>query len=151
MIINYTSKLFLIFNNEWHCVKSVKIPSFFWSIFFCIWLEYEDLLRKSLYSVGIRENMDQKNSVFGHFSPAWFDDFNQFWILLLNLCEIIFKNARYVFGTSNQLLKSFESSLQCSLKKCDLKTFVKLRLPKGDIMVQPFLFFFKKSFFTRQH
>ena len=42
-------------------VKSVQIRSFFLSIFFCIWAEYGDLLRKSPYSVRIQENTDQKN------------------------------------------------------------------------------------------
>ena len=49
-----------------HCVKSVQIRSFFWSVFSCIRTEYED----SPYSVGIQENTDQKNSVFGHFSRS---------------------------------------------------------------------------------
>ena len=31
-------------------------------------LEYGDLLRKSPYSVRMRENIDQKNSEYGHFS-----------------------------------------------------------------------------------
>ena len=28
-----------------HCVKSVQIQSYFWSVFSCIWIEYEDLRR----------------------------------------------------------------------------------------------------------
>ena len=47
-----------------HCVKSVQIRSFFWSIFSCIRTEYVVLLCKSPYSVQIQENADQKNSVF---------------------------------------------------------------------------------------
>ena len=43
-----------------HSVKSVQVRSFFWSVFFRIRTEYGDLLRKSLYSVRIRENKDQK-------------------------------------------------------------------------------------------
>ena len=34
--------------------------SFFWSVFSRTWTEYRYLLRKSLYSVQIRENRDQK-------------------------------------------------------------------------------------------
>ena len=34
--------------------------SFFWSVFFCIWTEYWDLLRKSPYSGQIQENTDHK-------------------------------------------------------------------------------------------
>ena len=40
---------------------------FFWSVFSRIWTKCGNLLRVSPYSVQIRENMDQKNSVFGHF------------------------------------------------------------------------------------
>ena len=36
-----------------HCVKSIQIRSYFWSVFSCIRTEYGDLLRKSLYSVRI--------------------------------------------------------------------------------------------------
>ena len=36
-----------------HCVKSVQIRSFSWSVFSCIRTEYGDLLRKSPYSVQI--------------------------------------------------------------------------------------------------
>ena len=43
-------------------MKSAQIRSFFWSVFFCIRIEYEDLRSKSPY--------DQKNSVFGHFSRS---------------------------------------------------------------------------------
>ena len=43
-----------------HCVKIVQMRSYFWSVFSCIRIEYGDLLRKSLYSVRIQENMGQK-------------------------------------------------------------------------------------------
>ena len=47
--------------NAWsHCVKSVQIRSFLWSIFSCIPTEYGDLQSKSPYSVRIQENMDLK-------------------------------------------------------------------------------------------
>ena len=42
-----------------HCVKSVQIRSYLWSVFFCIRTEYLELLRKSPYSVRIQENTDQ--------------------------------------------------------------------------------------------
>ena len=42
------------------CVKSIQIRSYFWSVFFCIRTEYENLRCKSLYSVQIQENTDQK-------------------------------------------------------------------------------------------
>ena len=46
--------------DEKHCMKSVQIRSFFWSVFSCIQIEFEDLLHKSLYCVQIQENTDQK-------------------------------------------------------------------------------------------
>ena len=52
--------IFYIFMQDQHCVKSVQIQSFFWSVFSCIRTEYGDLLRKSPYSVRIQENTDQK-------------------------------------------------------------------------------------------
>ena len=64
-------KLFLVrtfLYSDWirifHCVKSVQIRSYFWSVFSFIRTEYGDLLRKSLlrkspYSIRIQENADQ--------------------------------------------------------------------------------------------
>ena len=43
-----------------HCVKSVHILSFFWSVFSRIRTEYGDLLRKFSYSAQMRENTRQK-------------------------------------------------------------------------------------------
>ena len=40
---------------------------FFWSALSRIWTEFEDLQSKSLYSVRMRENTDQKNSKDEHF------------------------------------------------------------------------------------
>ena len=44
-----------------HCVKSVQIRSFFWSLFSCIRTEYGEI-RSIIWSIffRIRENMDQK-------------------------------------------------------------------------------------------
>ena len=47
-------------NKDIHCIKSVQIQSFFWSVFSHFWTEYRDLQSKSLYSVQKRENTDQK-------------------------------------------------------------------------------------------
>ena len=46
--------------NGRHCVKSVQIRSFFWSVFSCIRTEYGYLRGKSWYSIQIQENTDQK-------------------------------------------------------------------------------------------
>ena len=48
---------------SFHCVKSVQIRSFFWSVFSCIWTEYGSLEyehRISQYSVQMGENTGQK-------------------------------------------------------------------------------------------
>ena len=44
----------LLNSDTYHCVKSVQIRSFFWSVFSCIRAEYKDLRGKSRYSVRIR-------------------------------------------------------------------------------------------------
>ena len=46
-----------------HCVKSVQMWSFFWSVFSRIRTKYGEIRRKSLYSVRIRENTDQKKTL----------------------------------------------------------------------------------------
>ena len=43
-----------------HCVKSVQMRSFLWFLFSCFRTEYVDLRCKSLYSVRIQENANQK-------------------------------------------------------------------------------------------
>ena len=43
-----------------HCVKSVQLRSFFWSVFSCIRTEYGEILRISPYSVRMWEDTDQK-------------------------------------------------------------------------------------------
>ena len=65
--------------NTPHCVKSVRIRTFFWSVFSRIQTEYEEIRSISPYSVRIRENTDQKNSEYGHavLSSA---DLPSFWI-----------------------------------------------------------------------
>ena len=47
-----------------HCLKSVLIRSFFWSLFSCIRIEYGSLWSKSPYSVGIQESTDQKKTPY---------------------------------------------------------------------------------------
>ena len=53
-----------------HYEKRVHIQSFSRSVFSCILTKYKDLRCKSLYSVRIQENTDQKKSVFGQFSRS---------------------------------------------------------------------------------
>ena len=67
-----------------HCVKSVQIRKFFWSVFFCIWTKYGDLL-----------------SVFGHFSRSvtgrhHFIVFRIFFLLAcsyIDICTLEFRIA----------------------------------------------------------
>ena len=40
-----------------HCVKSVQMQSYFWSVFSCIWIEYGD---QSPHSIRMQENTEQK-------------------------------------------------------------------------------------------
>ena len=61
----FTSKI-----NRLHCVKCVQIRSFFWSVFSRIRNQYGEILCISPYSVRMRKNTNQKNSVFGHFSRS---------------------------------------------------------------------------------
>ena len=46
--------------SHYHCVKSIQIRIFFWSVFSCIWAECGELRSKSPYLVRIQENRDQK-------------------------------------------------------------------------------------------
>ena len=58
LTLQILEKLFLMNSN--HCVNSVQIRSFVWSVFSCILTEYGDLLCKSSYSVQIKKNTEQQ-------------------------------------------------------------------------------------------
>ena len=72
------NKIFLMLNILWSCfpnfhsVKCVQIRSFFWSVFSRVRTEYGEIRSIPPYSFRMRENTDQKNSVFGHFSRSVF-------------------------------------------------------------------------------
>ena len=51
-------------------MKSVYIRSFSGPYYSRIQTKYSQILRVSWYSVGMRENADQKNSEYGHFSSS---------------------------------------------------------------------------------
>ena len=57
-----------MFSRKQSLREKYPYAEFFWSIFSCIWTEFLDLF--ILYSVQVRENTDQKNSVYGHFSSS---------------------------------------------------------------------------------
>ena len=69
MFCSFYFKLWKIYlkRSNLHCVKSVQIWSFFWSVFSRIWTEYS-------VSVRIRSECEKirtrKNSVFGHFARS---------------------------------------------------------------------------------
>ena len=46
-----------------HCVKSVKIRSYFWSIFSCIWTEYGDLQSNRKYGPEITPHLETFHAV----------------------------------------------------------------------------------------
>ena len=50
--------------------KKCPYSDLFWSAFFRIRTEYGEIRSISLYSVQIRENADQNNSEYGHFSHS---------------------------------------------------------------------------------
>ena len=78
------NKVFSNLENK-HCVKSVQIRSFLWSLFSCICAEYGYLRRKSLYSVRIQENKDQKKlRIWTLFRQC------KFWIICC-FCRLIIK------------------------------------------------------------
>ena len=51
----------------YHCMKSVRIRSFLWSVFYRSRTEYGDWQCESLNSVEMRENTDHKNSAYAVF------------------------------------------------------------------------------------
>ena len=74
-----------------HCVKSVLIQSFFWSVFSRLRTEYGQILRISLNSVRMRENTDQKKN-------PYLDTFHAVNILITSdplSCKQSFRRANY--------------------------------------------------------
>ena len=67
MIILDFHSVFGLLMAHLHCIKIAQIRGFFWPVFSRIRTKYGNLRSKSMYSVRIRENTDQKNSAFGHF------------------------------------------------------------------------------------
>ena len=74
----------------------------FWSRFSRIWTEYGDLKSKHPYSVQMRENTDQKNTEYGHFSR------NVFFVLFLELKIIKAVIARSLYKYFVLQSKTFE-------------------------------------------
>ena len=72
---NCILEVYYIFKFQ-HGVISMSLPEkcpyseFFWSTFSAICTEYGEIQSISPYSVRMRENKDQKNSEYGHFSRS---------------------------------------------------------------------------------
>ena len=94
-----------------HCVKSVQIGSFFWSLFSRIRTEYGEIRSISPYSVRMPENTDQKKL------PIW-TDFTQwiFWLFRMfchgkilpfpkSLNMTLWDTANYTYEWSLHLMK----------------------------------------------
>ena len=64
------AKLIQVFISLFQITLREKCPysGFLWSVFSCLRTEYGEMRSISPYSVRIRENTDQKNSEYGHFS-----------------------------------------------------------------------------------
>ena len=60
-----------------HCVKSVKIRSYFWSIFSCIWTEYGDLQSNRKYGPEITPHFHADFSRSGRWYFHWFLAFKE--------------------------------------------------------------------------
>ena len=88
------------------CKPLRRIRSFFWTVFFRIRTEYEEIVRITLYSVRMQENTDQKNSEYGHFSRSekirrrlWIRSHLPKKLLAKNLffCEMYTRGVAFIF------------------------------------------------------
>ena len=74
-----------------HCVKSIQIQSFFWSVFSCIRTEYGEILRISPYSVRMPKNTDQKKLRIWKLFTQW---------------KLLTESRFSLFPTSKDILKT---------------------------------------------
>ena len=83
--------------------KKCPYSELFWSAFSCIPTEYGEIRSISPYSVRMRENVDQNNSEYGHFSRSLTDQLSeQEWKPQKLLCKVSTRQ--------NQKLGSFKSN-----------------------------------------
>ena len=80
---------FLFIFEQTHCVKSVRIRSFFRSVFFRIRIEYGQI---SPYSIPRGKIRTRKNSLFGHFSRS--DSFTFDLYCFDFMCNTVYKVRR---------------------------------------------------------
>ena len=85
-----------------HCAKSVQIWSDFWSVFSLIRTEYGEILRISLHSIRMRENMDQKSlRIWTLFKQCKY-------YVSENSLELLVLNVLYIFEYFIWILKCLE-------------------------------------------
>ena len=85
-----------------HCAKSVQIRSGFWSVFSRIRTEYGEILRISLHSIRMRENMDQKSlRIWTLFKQCKY-------YVSENSLELLVLNVLYIFEHFIWILKCLE-------------------------------------------
>ena len=69
--MSLSGKVFPINNKSWLTLrKECPYSELFWSAFSCIQTEYQQMLRICPYSVRMRQNVDQNNYEYGHFSRS---------------------------------------------------------------------------------
>ena len=96
-----------------HCVKSVQIQNFFWSVFSCFQTEYGDLLPKSPYSVRIQENTDQKKlriwTLFKQYLPSSYRMSVTYKFSKMSLMPILYPTIlkKNILGASYLAIKIF--------------------------------------------
>ena len=111
---NHPSWLSKIING--HCVKSVQIRSFFWSVFSRIWT----VSHISPYSVRMRENTDQKRLRIWTLFMQW-DFVAWFVIFCVSFVENFEKFTKII--EKNLLLEEFEF---CNLRRSNRNTDLKV-------------------------
>ena len=100
-----------------HCVTSVQIRSYFWSLFSCIRTEYGDLGRSEYRKIRTRNN-----SVFGHFSRS------------VCVLELYILNCNCAYLSPINLLLFFRfKSLQQMTKFVTIKYYCKFENYLSDI------------------
>ena len=123
---NYLNKIVVtnISDKSYHCVKSTRIRSIFWSVFSCIQTEYGEILRISPYSVRMRENTDQKKlRIWTHFTQC-----TRF-LKKVNLAEDC-HSASIFFRT---LFWQFDHMIDCFWQKLQTQNSPKTRSLRGHV------------------
>ena len=65
----------------------------FWSVFSRIWTAYGEILRTFPYSVRVRQNTDQKNSQYGHFSRS--ANIRRYFCIMFQVYRVLFYSGGF--------------------------------------------------------